>query len=365
MAYYSCNNEFVEEVLEELHDINNEVDGKKEEVHSFLQTLQWFMKEDGDAILQDTTFDFAGSAYEGTAVSKVTDFDILLILPEPYVADNFVVYERHEPGIYKLKWRDEYDERPNGFVNGKGYLEAKKLREYTINKLKEVVKDVKKDHPHWKIHFKKMLNSLTVYITDFDGDRLKLDIVVQMGEPNWGQLANMTPEEELPSVLESYLENDQYSLFYSLAPHNRFMVKNDYHLLLSTSFSTLEKHCMNESYDVRAAVLLAKLVSQDRGWKKDYGLRSFHFKRVAIKHYEELDGLNIWSGFQRLLKYLAEQLENAEIEGFFINDQDIFNKDGNQCTNLAREIKQAKSDVKPNNMWNLLPSSDSETDSDD
>ncbi|KAK3894836.1 hypothetical protein Pcinc_001411 [Petrolisthes cinctipes] len=323
------------------------------------------MKDGGDAILQDTTFDFAGSAYEGTAVSEMTDFDILLILPEPYVADNFMVHERYEPGIYKLQWRVGSGVRPNTFVNGKGFLEAKKLREYTVNELKNVLKDVKKDNPHWKIHFKKMLNSLTVYITDNDGDRLKLDIVLQMGEPEWGQLANMTTEDELPSVLENYLEEVQYPLFYSLAPHNSFNGKNDYHLLLSTSFSPLEKHCMIESCGVREAVLLAKLVSQDRDWKKDYGLRSFHFKRVAIKHYEELDGLNAWSGFQRLLKYLSEQLENAEIEGFFINDQDIFPKDGNQCTNLAKEIKQAKSDVKPNNIWNLLPDSDCETDSDD
>ncbi|KAK4322900.1 hypothetical protein Pmani_006374 [Petrolisthes manimaculis] len=130
----NSSNTFVKSVLKELQNINNEVDEKKEVVHKFLQTLRRFIKEDGDAILQDTTFDFGGSAYEGTAVSKVTDFDILLILPEPYIADNFVIYQRHEPGIYKLKWDDEYDKRPN-FVNGKGYLEAKKLREYTINKL--------------------------------------------------------------------------------------------------------------------------------------------------------------------------------------------------------------------------------------
>lgn len=62
-----------------------------QEVNKFLRTLQTDMAVSGDAILKDTTFGYSGSAYEGTAVSKLTDYDILLQLPQPYIGDNFKV----------------------------------------------------------------------------------------------------------------------------------------------------------------------------------------------------------------------------------------------------------------------------------
>ncbi|CAL4062309.1 unnamed protein product, partial [Meganyctiphanes norvegica] len=106
---------------------------------------------------------------------------------------------------------------------------------------------------------------------------------------------------------------------------------------------------------VRNAVRLAKLVSLKNDWKKLFILHSFHIKRIAIKYYDILDKLSNWKAFQRLLLYLAENLDDGYIDGFFIRNQDVYNKDDGTCHALAEVIREAKMSIKPENLKNLLP----------
>ncbi|XP_071529245.1 uncharacterized protein [Panulirus ornatus] len=344
----------VDHVLAEVRKLNKKVHRKKKVLNEFLVAVKEKMNECKCELLRGAFFQHSGSGFEGTAVSDEACFDILLVLPEPFRGHNFEVTERHGPGSYKLQWTDNEDVEKPDFINKNGYLQARKLRDSAYDGLSEVLSDMR-DHNGWSVHYNPPLDSLSAKLIDKDGDTLKIDIVAQIGEPNCYRVPGMIKRGQLPRSLQDYIHRIAFPVFYNLAPSCQHQTKTDAHLLVSTSFSLLEKHCMKETERLRDIVILVKLVSQSRNWKKDFFLQAIHIKRVAIKHYDELNAECTWAGFQKLLRYLSSELKIGVIKGFFIDDEDIFCKNENTCKLLTAQIRGAKSLISPSNLWNVLP----------
>ncbi|CAL4152632.1 unnamed protein product, partial [Meganyctiphanes norvegica] len=257
-------------------------------------------------LIQGVKFRHPGSSYEHVAVTEKTDFDIAMVLPKPFNGDNFeVVGVRHGPGVYKLKWSKD-EERPD-FINPNGYLESLALRDKVFEQLNEIIKEVKKvRRQDWNIQNKNYNASICCIIKEHNEDfNIKIDLVPQMQVSRWDRTPAPPSKGQLPSVLRDYVDRTDYPMFFSLAgpaktpddndgyaaPH-QLKRENYKHLLVTCSFSELEKHCLKSSKVVCNAVRLVKLVSLEKEWKKTFNLHSFHIKRVAIKHYDTLDKLS-------------------------------------------------------------------------
>ncbi|CAL4062310.1 unnamed protein product [Meganyctiphanes norvegica] len=364
------NDDYVDEVLEELDDIQTHVQSKKHLLNEFLEDLKTGIENSSDCeLLQGVHFRYPGSSYEHVGVTEKTDYDVALVLPQPYNAENFAVEKtRHGAGLYKLKWIGTMD-KPD-LININGYLKAIVLRDTIFFHLNDVIDEIKDDRcEDWDIRKANRKNSMLVILNGRNEDfTIKIDLVPQIQESSWEDTPDPPSDDDLPSVLREYVDQTRYPMFFSLAspatspkdtdsyaaPY-KLNRENDKHLIVSCSFSELEKHCLKSSKVVRNAVRLAKLVSTKYQWRKKFRLHSYHIKRIAIKHFDELDELSNWTAFQRLLLYLSDDVYVGHIDGFFIKNQDVYYEDDDEKFHaFAEAILQAKMSINPNNLRNLL-----------
>lgn len=342
---------YVEKALQKLDDINDNVQDKKQELNNFLDEL---MEEMGDSdcfLLENSHYLYSGSSYERSAVHDETDFDILLILPDPFKADDFELIECHKPGFCKLRQSSGIEGEFKKWFNKNGFLKTQELRDYIFDELSEILKNIKRMNSHWSLRMWKQISTLVVRIKDDAGNTLKIDVVPALSGCDLNNIPSMRSLQELPEPLVQKHYNEYY-LTLAAAPFLKD--KNDYHLLVTVGFAAMEKTCIKSSSSVLNAVRLVKLTSYSKGWKKDFGFLSVHVKRVAIKHYEDLDSLSNWDAYKSLLKYIADDLRNGEIDGFFLYDQNKYNKDEEKGKELGRIIREVERRIQPNHLLGLF-----------
>lgn len=342
---------FVDKAIKELEDINDNVHDRKQELNSFLDELMEEMRGSGCSLLEDSHYLYSGSSYERSAVCDKADFDIVLILPNPFKADDFELIERHEPGFCKLSTSDDIEDEFEEWFNQNDFLKVEALKDSVFDELSDILDNIQQMNSHWCLKYNEQICSMKVTIKDDDGDILKIDLVPALSGCNLNNIPGMCPLQELlqPLVQRGHKE---YYLTLAAAPHLRD--KNDYHLLVTIAFAGMEKTCMRSSSSVLNAVRLVKLTSDAKGWKRELGLRSFHIKRVAIKFYADLDELSNWDAYKRLLKYLSNECMSGNIDGFFICNQNTYIKSEEMAKTLAKKIKDVERTIQPQNLHSLF-----------
>ncbi|KAK7074760.1 hypothetical protein SK128_008585 [Halocaridina rubra] len=120
----------VDDIIQTLDSINNQQQSKKQILNSFLEDLRSELQNSSYDFVSSAYFCYAGSSYERTVVKHNTDFDIQLILKEHFRADKFQMETCPEPGVYKLKIREDSRSLPvyRRWIDKNGYLRVEVLR---------------------------------------------------------------------------------------------------------------------------------------------------------------------------------------------------------------------------------------------
>nr|XP_053644933.1 uncharacterized protein LOC128697334 [Cherax quadricarinatus] len=232
-----------------------------------------------------------GSAYEALSVKLKTDFDIIIVLPDPYIGQNF---ESHE------------QVKTNGLEKCVSNVHAPGVREAT---------------------YRLGLAACTVTLKKFNNTIISIDLAPQIAVRDW-KSSHLVKLQSLPQSLQSYIStlerNCSPIYFFSPAvPGNAG--NKDY--LCNISFSMLEKEFLKSNVKVRDMVRLVKLVGEAFQWPKKFGLKSFYIKRLAVKYFDELKNKTKWDGYKYILACLYKELQETKtIDGFFVTDQITYKK---------------------------------------
>ncbi|XP_042857195.1 uncharacterized protein LOC122243624 [Penaeus japonicus] len=300
-------------------------------VKDFADRLQTSFASHG--VLRGATVMHGGSAYESLCVKKDTDFDITIVLGEPYVAKNFQLL-RDQSGFFALKWRNS-----NPLMSDEaGFLNAKALQEHLFKSLGTCVSEVRL--AGMSVSWRPQLLALLVEITTQWGV-ISIDLVPVIAARSWGPCPDLVALGSLPTTLREHVDtlvqNCSPVLFFSpAAPGNH----SNGHRLCNIAFGMLEKNFLRSNPEVRDMVRLLKFLSERQGWK-DLGLKSFHMKRVAVKNCDELKNKTLWHGSKVLLLKMASELQGAAIDGFFVRNQQIFAARREKAVELSRALRVA------------------------
>ncbi|XP_068211604.1 uncharacterized protein [Palaemon carinicauda] len=264
-------------------------------------------------------FVHCGSAFEGLAVKEETDFDIVMMLRNPFESSNFTP-RRHPGGFFTLEWKSHL---PVKFVcDSKGVVNASQLRRDLFTRIVNAIDAVKV--PGAKISRKEQLVAVTVEMKYDSGEEISIDFVPLIVFRSWGQCPDLRPLNELPRCLRAYIDtlnkNKSPIMFFSLAVPNPEGNAN-YNQLFSASFGLLEKNFLNSEVKLRDMVRLVKLKAHQQDWKRLYKFQSFFAKRIAVKHCDELKTKGVWDGYRAILNYLDQEVEKGFIEDYFIKNQ--------------------------------------------
>ncbi|XP_047481933.1 uncharacterized protein LOC125034246 isoform X2 [Penaeus chinensis] len=287
----------------------------------------------GHVLLRGATVMHGGSAYESLCVKKDTDFDITVVLGDPYVARNFEL-TRDTSGFFALKWRSS-----NPFLSDKaGFLDAKALQQNLFDALGKCVGQVRVSGT--SVSWRPQLAALLVEITTQWGT-ISMDLVPVIAARSWGPCPDLVPLSSLPATLREHVDTlvrncSPVLSFSAAAPGNH----SNGHRLCNIAFGMLEKNFLRANPEVRDMVRLLKFLSEYHGWKK-LGLKSFHLKRMAVKYSAELKDKTLWQGSKILLLRTATELQSkSNIDGFFVRNQHTFAK-RDSAAELSRALRSA------------------------
>ncbi|KAK7070753.1 hypothetical protein SK128_002875 [Halocaridina rubra] len=281
-----------------------------------------------------------GSAYEGLAVSENADFDITVLLGDPFKLENFHVERDQKSDFFTLRWKSHLKNKI--LCNRDYYLKAADLREKMLTDLHTTIDNmylasVKKiDIKHW-------LTSLAVEIHLLSGSKISIDVVPQVAFRSWNQCPDLKQISELSRHQRQYIDkinkNKSPVMCFALAvPDKENYSRGDF--LFNISFSLLEKEFFKANTEIRDMVRLVKFVADRRGWKeKPLKFKSYYAKRVAIKYDKQLKTKNLWDGFRALLRFLRSDLDEiGTIDGFYVGNQVTYRKDRSVLDKFIREI---------------------------
>ncbi|XP_053644993.2 uncharacterized protein [Cherax quadricarinatus] len=277
-----------------------------------------------------------GSAYEALSVKVKTDFDIIILLSDPYVGKNFEV-ERDSSGFFRLKWKPPRH----------GYLDAVKLQKQAFEELSrcvDIVTSRKMVQQVQSVKYKEGLAALDLEITTRDGRRISVDLAAQIAVREW-KGADLVRLKDLPQTLQMYIDKLQRngSPIYFISPSvpGRHVDKTQ---LCNISFSMLEKEFLRSHVEIRDMVRMVKLVGLACDWKKKFTLKSFYIKRLAVKFSDELQHQTKWAGYRLLLQHLRDELQQTNtIDGFFVHGQVLYKKKPEKIQEFCRAINEALS----------------------
>lgn len=265
-----------------------------------------------------------GSTYEGLAVKEKVDFDILLLLGKPFVSENFEIQRDPNSGYFTLQWKSHVVGRK--WEDSNRYLLAQDLQKWVFGMLTQLIQRITQliqriTLPNAEVKCRDGLAALDVSIKT-EGREISLHLAPQISCHSWGQCPDLKPLGDLPRSLRCYIDtlnkNASPVMFFSPAVAGN---QQNAHRLLNVSFSQLEKKFVTSNTAIRDMVRLVKYVAEGQGWKKNYGLKSFCVKRVAIKYADALENLNLWEGYRTLLWSLSQELAAGNIDGYFVRNQ--------------------------------------------
>lgn len=293
-------------------------------VTRFSEALQKQFQINPGKLLRGAHIMHSGSAYEGLIVSEKTDFDILVVLNDPFLAENFVI--SHDPsGFFTMKWKKTPS--VTGFSDREGYLLGEVLQKPLFEALGARIRNVNREGVSGisKINIRDGLASLAVELHTDTGTIISIDLVPQIPAVRWGQCADLVQRHRLPPSLRTYIQtlevNSSPIFFFSVGVPGRHQNQRR---LLNISFSMLEKEFLISQPKTRDMVRLVKLVGKTCEWKRKCGLKSFYIKRVAVKYTSVLNNKSLWNGYKILLAHISDEVKTNRIDGFFIENQDNY-----------------------------------------
>lgn len=322
-----------------LHQLDNsvvrEVKRNAEVVDEFAKRLQICL---GTSVLfRGCDVMHGGSAYESLAVTEKTDFDIVIVLGEPFVNHNFEI-ARDPSGFFTLKWKHLNYQPTDRY----GFLDAMTLQNQLFQELASCVHKV---HLMGKtVTCKPQLSALYTEIQT-PSTKISVDLVPLIAVRSWDEFPNLVNLSRLPGELRHHVMilsmNRSPILFLSPAVPGSHQYVNG-NRLCNVSFNMLEKNFLNKNPGVRDMVRLVKYVAEKRNWKA-FGLKSFHIKRVALKYFDHLQYKSLWAGYKCLLENMLLELKNYTIDGFFVTNQKILQAKPEKIDELYLDITKVKS----------------------
>ncbi|XP_068223211.1 cyclic GMP-AMP synthase-like receptor 1 isoform X2 [Palaemon carinicauda] len=318
------------------------VKSNRDLVNVFLDELRHSLRNDEAPQSFAIQIIHVGSSYEKLVVDTTADFDILVSLREEYVSENFYI-ERDPSGYFLLEAREDVTDIR--YLDYNNYLDSSKLRSSIFKKLIWHIRQVFVDDT--TIKCQKGLAALNVKLYERSGQRrrVSIDFVPQIPVHTWGQCPDLLSLSEMPRCLRQYIDRTNRHknpcMFFSLGIPKADMFPN-VNLLFNPSFPLLEKNFINEETDIQDMVLLVKYIAKKRNWEDEHHFKSFHAKRVALKYYDELTGMEPWDGCLRLLKKLEKEVASGAIDGYFVIDQPLRKWKRRESQDFIREIKTVK-----------------------
>ncbi|KAG7155087.1 uncharacterized protein LOC121855577 [Homarus americanus] len=318
----------VRSVLGRLNKVSFAVNQNKELVNKLVTELGHCLQRE-EGTLKGSTIRHAGSAYENLAVKNQADYDLILQLGEPFVSNNFtIIQDSHERFmLYTLQRRENPLIRNKDiFCSKRGNLKTEELRNDIFERLKKILSTIKVPGMTLKAYPK--LAAMQLILTTGNREPIEMDLTPQIVACEWKNCPGLVSLESLPRCLVVYVESNSRRnapvLYFT--PAVLSAQKNEAHEVCNmVSFSLLEKHFLKEEVNIHDMVRLAKLVKDQQNWTNDYGLKSFHLKRLAIKNADTLRTMTTWNGFKALLQFLDVELEEkGGITDCFVNGNFIY-----------------------------------------
>ncbi|KAG0730345.1 hypothetical protein GWK47_003286 [Chionoecetes opilio] len=99
---------------------------------------------------------------------------------------------------------------------------------------------------------------------------------------------------------------------------------------------------------LRNIALLSKVILTGHNWKKRFGLKVAHFKRLIMAKSEQFSSITTWQGVSQLLSLAETQLRDGCLEGFPDHDCNLmWHKTDEGCHAIARAIADVTMTLDP------------------
>ncbi|XP_071512379.1 uncharacterized protein [Panulirus ornatus] len=332
----------VREIIGHLNQATRVVTQHKQVVIKFTDEVSRYLANVSSGSLTGAHIRHSGSAYENLEVSSDADFDLILELGQPFAGSNLEVTGVRVGSFvhYKLKARElPKDPSQAIFFRRDGFLKSEELRMDAFTRFHDILRRVNLPNVSLQ-HFRK-LSAMQVNLQS-RGQKLELDVTPQIVAPAWNDCPGLVPMSSLPQCLQRYIINNERNrspVFYftpAIPEKERVL---DWQVSLMLGFSLLEKHFLQNEVNIHDMVRLAKLVKDRLDWSKKYGFKSFHLKRLAIKHANTLRPLSTWNGFKTIIQLLLSYLTNNGVEDCFVQQHVIYSPQALKV-NFLGELQQ-------------------------
>lgn len=297
--------------------------------------------------LASAEYRLVGSAAEKLAVSSKDDKDILLVLGPPYTPEYFKS-EYESNGRHYLVWNNRmfHNTRPR-YVGNRNYLSVTSLRTFVNGCLQSALKGERVSSLRvtklevWKqavrAHLKQDGNKQTFIV----------DIIPQIRGDKWSKVQGVKPQKELGLDLQktiSALEaSGESSIMFSL-----FGPPGTTPYTVTTCYALLEKEFFLKNKALRDIAVLAKIILTGHNWKKKFGFKVAHFKRLLMARSAHFSALKPWQGLTQLLCLAESQLRHGSLEGFPDSDSDLmWHKTDEYCRAIAKAIADVMMTLDP------------------
>ncbi|XP_063849072.1 uncharacterized protein LOC135093600 [Scylla paramamosain] len=298
--------------------------------------------------LSSAEYKLVGSAAEKLAMSSKDDKDLLLVLGPPYTPEYFTsVYESH--GRHYLVWNKRMfnGKRPQ-YVGNTKHLKALALRTFINGCLQSALKG---ERVGSSLHVSKLevwKQAVRAHLRQDGGkENFIVDIIPQIRGDKWTKVKGVKPQKELGLDLQktiSALEaSGESSIMFSL-----FGPAGTTPYTVTTCYALLEREFFLKNKALRDIAVLAKIILTGHNWKKRFGFKVAHLKRLLMARSEHFSALKPWQGITQLLSLAESQLRDGSLEGFpDLNSDLMWHKTDEDCHGIARAIADVMMTLDP------------------
>ncbi|CAL4141401.1 unnamed protein product, partial [Meganyctiphanes norvegica] len=136
-----------------------------------------------------------GSSYEGLVVKAKSDFDMPLILSDPFAGSNFLIIRDPKTQLFQLEWNHSPPAEYNKYCDGK-FLNAKELQKHIFERIQEITKKI--HLAGWTLEAKTGLAAVAIKL-ERDENTIPIDLAPQIAVRKWDgpdllQLSSLPPE---------------------------------------------------------------------------------------------------------------------------------------------------------------------------
>lgn len=334
-------------VLDAIHKRQQELEADNWVTNEMIALLKRKLDLNGAPFLSSAEYKLVGSAAEKLAVSVKDDKDLLLVLGPPYTPEYFKsVYESH--GRHYLKWNNrKFNSTKPRYVGNDDFLSVTSLRTFINGCLQSALRGERLGNLRvnkldvWKqavrVHLKQEAGKQAVII----------DIIPQIRGDQWRRTEGVEPLSRLGPALQKTVialeASGESSIMFSL-----FGPAGTTPYTLTACYALLEREFFLKNNTLQDIAVLAKIILTGHNWKKRFGLKIAHFKRLIMAKSEHLNTVTRWQGVRQLLYLTESQLREGSLEGFPDLQCDLmWHKTDEDCHAIARAIADVMMTLDP------------------